>query len=250
MNISIKSEEEIEIMRSGGRILFRCLDHVLKDVSPGVSTYDLDFTARSFCKKNNVRPAFLGYQDYPSTMCIGVNDIVVHGIPSKKEILKEGDVVSLDMGIIYKDFYVDKAVTVGVGKISKESKRLIEATEQCLLDAVMMAVDGNTIGDIGHSIEFQAKSQGYSVVKQMVGHGIGHALHEDPQIPGFGNSGEGIILKSGMTLAIEAIINQGDEAIRFMNDRWTTKTRDGKLSALFEDTIVVRDSISEMLTRE
>jgi methionyl aminopeptidase len=235
-------------MRHGGKILNQCIKEVQRNVNEGVSTYKLDKIARSFCKKNNVIPAFLGYRNYPSTMCIGVNDVVVHGIPSKEEILESGDIVSLDMGIIYKDLYVDKAVTVGVGKITEQASQLIKTTSQCLFDALSKAVGGNTIGDIGFAIESRSISKGFSVVKQMVGHGIGRSLHEDPQIPGYGVPGEGKVLQSGMTLAIEAIINQGTDEIVFLDDGWTTKTKDGSLSALFEDTVLVLDHSYEVLT--
>jgi methionyl aminopeptidase len=249
MNVVIKTEKEIKIMREGGRILAGILKSVVDQVKPEVSTLELDIHARDLCKKNKVKPAFLGYRDYPAVVCVGVNDTVVHGIPSKDEILNEGDIISIDMGIIYKDFYSDHAVTVGVGKISKNAEKLINATSDCLSCAIKQSLPGNTIGDIGYTIQSVAKLAGFSVVRQMVGHGIGRNLHEDPQVPGFGEKGKGLKLKEGMTIAIETIINEGKGEIRFLNDGWTTKTIDGKLSALFEHTVVVKAGGAQILTK-
>jgi methionyl aminopeptidase len=232
MVVRIKTEEEISIMRKGGKILANIFREVIASTKEGISTYKLDQLTYDLCKKNKVEPAFLGYRDYPSVGCFGVNDTVVHGIPSKTEILKSGDIVSIDIGIIYRNFYVDRAVTVGVGKISVETESFIQTTRNCLYFAIKQTRDGNHIGDLGNAIETVAKSRGFSVVKEMVGHGIGRDLHEEPQIPGFGNPGEGVELKEGMTLAIEAIINQGD----------------GKLSALYEHTVVIREDGAEILT--
>lgn len=249
MAISIKKEKEISIMRQAGKILDRITKGLVEKVKAGVSTLDLDQFANDLCKKNNVKPAFLGYRDYPATACFGVNSVVVHGIPCEEEVLRGGDIISVDMGIIYKGFYSDKAVTVGVDRIERNAQKLINCTRDALYAAIRQVREGNTIGDLGFAIQSVAELAGFSVVRRMVGHGIGRNLHEEPQIPGFGERGEGIELKEGMTLAIEAIINEGDSEIRFQDDGWTTKTQDGKLSALFEHTVAVRKSGSEILTK-
>lgn len=236
-------------MREGGRMLADIMREIVSNAKVGNSTLGLDKIANDLCKKNKVKPAFLGYMDYPATACFGVNDTVVHGIPSKDEILNEGDIISIDMGIIYKDFYSDHAVTVGIGDIPENAQRLINTTKNCLDTAVEKATAGNKIGDIGFTIQSIAELAGFSVVKQMVGHGVGRNLHEDPQIPGFGNRGEGLELKEGMTIAIECIINEGDEGIKFLDDGWTTKTDDGKLSALFENSIAINKNKAEVLTK-
>jgi methionyl aminopeptidase len=248
MAIVIKSEEDIRLMKWSGKILSSIIREVCDSIEEGITTLELDKKAFDLCKKNKVKPAFLGYMGYPATLCLGVNDTVVHGIPSKDEVLKTGDILSVDMGVIYKGFYSDMAVSVGVGKIGKEAERLINATKDCLFAGIRQSKSGNTVGDIGHAIESVASLAGFSVVREMVGHGIGRNLHEDPQIPGFGEPKEGIKLQEGMTIAIEAIINEGDSAIRFLDDGWTTKTRDGKLSALFEHSVVVRKGKAEILT--
>lgn len=245
----IKTKRELSRMRRAGKILSQIVKRLVKKTKVGVSTYDLDCLAFDLCKKYRVKPAFLNYNGYPATGCFGVNDTVVHGIPSKNEILMNGDVISIDMGVILEKYFSDMAVTVGVGKISKSAQKLIDTTKNCLYTAIKYACDGNTIGNLGNAIQTVAELSGFSVVKQMVGHGIGKNLHEEPQIPGFGVPGEGMELKEGMTIAIEAIINQGDEGIRFLDDGWTTKTTDGKLSALFEHTVLVGRGKAEILTK-
>jgi methionyl aminopeptidase len=247
MAISIKNEREAKIMRKAGKILASIINEIVGKVQIGLSTLELDKFAHDLCKKNKVKPAFMGYLGYPSVLCVGVNDIVVHGIPSS-DVLKEGDILSVDMGVIYKGYYSDSAVTVGVGKISKGAEKLINATRDSLYAAIRRAKEGNTIGDLGYAIQSVAELAGFSVVRRMVGHGVGKNLHEEPQIPGYGTPGEGERLESGMTLAIEAIINEGDAGIRFLDDGWTTKTMDGKLSAIFEHTVLVRKDKAEILT--
>jgi methionyl aminopeptidase len=249
MSITIKTDKEIELMRKSGKILSDIVEEVSQKVREGISTLKLDKFAQDLCKRNAVKPAFLGYRGYPASLCLGVNDTVVHGIPSEDEILKEGDIISLDMGVIYKGYYSDKAITVGVGKIAGNAHKLINATEDALFAGIKQAKVGNTVGHIGFAIESVVDLAGFSVVRQMVGHGIGKALHEDPQIPGFGKRGEGERLENGMTIAIEAIINEGSSDIEFLEDGWTTKTSDGKLSALFEHTVVVRERKATILTK-
>lgn len=249
MAVIIKTEDEIEVMRKAGKILASIVKEIVGSVKIGISTYALDKLARGLCKKNKVKPAFLKYRGYPATACFGLNDTVVHGIPSKEEILKEGDIISVDVGVIYKEYYSDYAVTVGVGEIPKNAQKLVNATRDALYAAIRQAKQGNTIGDLGYAIQSVSELAGCSVVRRMVGHGIGKRLHEEPQIPGFGNKGEGIKLKKGMVLAIETIINEGTGEIKFLDDGWTTKTVDGKLSALFEHTVVVREHKAEILTK-
>jgi len=249
MSITIKTDKEIELMRKSGKILSDIVEEVSQKVREGISTLKLDKFAQDLCKRNAVKPAFLGYRGYPASLCLGVNDTVVHGIPSEDEILKEGDIISLDMGVIYKGYYSDKAITVGVGKIAGNAQKLINATEDALFAGIKQAKVGNTVGHIGFAIESVVDLAGFSVVRQMVGHGIGKALHEDPQIPGFGKRGEGERLENGMTIAIEAIINEGSSDIEFLEDGWTTKTSDGKLSALFEHTVVVGERKATILTK-
>ena len=249
MGISIKTDFEIGIMREAGRILANIVKELVRNIKEGYSTYKIDINANDLCKRNNVKPAFLGYRDYPSTACLGVNDTVVHGIPGEEEILRNGDILSVDMGIIYKGYYSDMAVTVGVGKISKIARKLIDVTRDCLYSAIDVTKAGNTIGDLGFAIQSTAERAGFNVVREMVGHGIGRELHEEPRIPGYGTPGEGIELKAGMTLAIEAIINEGGREIKFLDDGWTTKTVDGKLSALFEHTVVVGKRAAKVLTK-
>jgi len=244
----IKEENDIKKMREAAKILARIIKKLKKDTKPGVSTYELDKEAFDLCEKNNVKQGFLNYSGYPATGCFGVNDTVVHGIPSKDEVLNEGDIISIDMGVILDGYYSDMAVTIGVGEVADNALKLMNATRDCLYAAIKQAHEGKNIGDLGNAIETIAELSGFSVVRQMVGHGIGRQLHQEPQIPGFGNPGEGMALKKGMTIAIEAIINEGSEKIEFLDDGWTTKTKDGKLSALFEHTVLVGKNKAEILT--
>ncbi len=239
--------EKIRRMREGGKIIVQILGEVLENVEPGVTTRDLDELAEDLCKKNNVKPAFKGYKGFPSVICVGPNEQVVHGIPDDKK-LKKGDILSVDMGIIYEDVYLDMARTVPVGEISNEAKKFVNTVRDALQNAINAAVVGNTVGDIGHAIQSTVERVGYSVVREMVGHGVGYDLHEDPIIPGYGEPGEGESLYKGQTLAIEAIINQGASDIKMVgDDGWTTVTKDGMLSALFENTVLVGDT-AEILT--
>ena len=236
-------------MAKAGYILSSIESALQAMVKPGISTLEIDQRAFDLAKKENVEVAFLGYQDYPANCCFGVNDTVVHGIPSENEILEEGDIISIDFGIKYKGFYSDRAITVGVGKIHQNARKLIETTRESLYNAIDEAVEGNTIGDIGNAIESTVKQKGFSVVKPLVGHGIGKNLHEMPNVPGYGIPGKGIELRNGMTIAIEAIINEGSDEIFFLDDGWTTKTEDGKLSAIFEHTVLVGKNKAKILTK-
>jgi methionyl aminopeptidase len=239
--------KKIEKMREGGQLTADILRQVLDRVKPGITTLELDEFAEALCKKNNVVPAFKGYRGFPAVLCVGPNDNVVHGIPNKSA-LKEGDIISVDFGIIYEDYYLDMARTVSVGGIGDSTQTFVDTVKLALEKAVKLAIPGNTIGHLGNAIESTVKQAGYSVVREMVGHGVGENLHEDPSIPGYGKPGRGPKLKKGQTIAIEAIINQGGPEIDLSKeDNWTTKTKDGKLSALFENTVAVFDK-PEVLT--
>ncbi|HLD03941.1 MAG TPA: type I methionyl aminopeptidase [Candidatus Dojkabacteria bacterium] len=248
MAIYLKNNKELGLLRTAGRILAEIVSELEQHVTEGISTGELDQQALDLCKKNNVIPAFTGYNGYPKVLCTGVNDVAVHGIPSYEEVLKNGQIVSLDMGIIYQGFYSDYAVTVPVGKVDNQGIKLIEVTKLALQAAINNAVAGKNIGDLGYVMEQIARLSGFNVIKVMVGHGIGRKLHEEPEIPCFGRRGTGIKLLERMTLAIEAMINEGSSEITFEKDNWTTRTKDGKRSAIFEHTVVVGKEKAEILT--
>lgn len=234
-------------MREGGRIIAGIMKEIISHVEPGVTTLQLDRLAESLCEENGVKPAFKGYEDFPNTLCVGTNDIVVHGIPDNIP-LEEGDILSIDMGIVYKKVYLDMARTIGVGVIDAKTKSFINTCRICLDNASSVAIPGNRVGDIGHEIQSTAEGKGYSVVREMVGHGVGERLHEEPMIPGRGEQNTGGLLYEGQTLAIEAIINEGGPEIDISKkDGWTSRTKDGSLSALFENTVVVAQQ-PEILT--
>ncbi len=234
-------------MRQAGKIVANVLEILKMKVKPGIKTEELDVIAASEAKKLGAIPSFKGYQGYPANLCVSVNDEIVHGIPGKR-VIKEGDIVSLDFGVIYKGFQGDAAITVGVGDISPEAERLIETT-RCSLDAGMNAARaGSRLGDISAAIQEYAESRGYSVVREYTGHGIGRQMHEDPQIPNFGFPGEGIMLKKGMTIALEPMVNIGDWRTRVSDNKWTVFTSDSSLSAHFEHTIAITDGGHEVLT--
>ncbi|MCP9469073.1 MAG: type I methionyl aminopeptidase [Nitrospira sp.] len=237
--IILKTPAEIEIMTQASRVVAEALREVEKAVSPGVSTEELDQIAEKEIRARGAVPAFKGYRNYPKTLCVSVNEQVVHGIPSKRK-LKEGDIVGLDLGAIVGGFYGDSAVTVAVGRVSDEVLRLIRVTEEALYLGIEQAVVGNRISDISHAVQRHVESAGYSVVTEFVGHGIGRQLHEEPQVPNYGKPGQGPRLQSGMVLAIEPMVNMGGSAVRILDDRWTAVTVDGSLSAHFEHTIAVQ----------
>ena len=254
MSIIIKSDHEIELMRQAGRIVATVLEVLKERVRPGMTTAELDVIAAEEAQKLGGRPSFKGYRGFPGNLCVSVNDEIVHGIPGKR-VLREGDIVSLDFGIIYKEFQGDAAITVGVGNVSPEAKKLMETTEGALNAGIMAARHGARLGDISAAIEQHAESRGYSVVREYTGHGIGRNMHEDPQVPNcttpaFGlMPGTGPELKKGMTLALEPMVNIGDWTTKRDDDNWTVRTRDGSLSAHFENTIAITDGESEVLTR-
>jgi methionyl aminopeptidase len=246
--ISLKSERELDLMRRAGGIVAQILQEMIERVQPGVSTGELDRFAESRCKDLKAVPAFKGYHGFPATVCISVNDEVVHGIPSSKRILKEGDIVGLDFGVCYEGFYGDSARTVPVGKVSSEAQKLMDVTREALHKGIEQAREGNRVFDIGHAIQNHVEPLGYSVVREFVGHGIGRALHEEPQVPNFGPKGKGLLLKSGMVIAIEPMINAGSHEVKVLGDGWTAVTKDRSLSAHFEHTVAITPAGPEILT--
>jgi methionyl aminopeptidase len=252
--IELKSESEIGVMRQAGKIVADILKILTQEIKPGMSTKELDQIADSELRKRGAESSFKGYRGYPATICASINDEIVHGIPNKKRILKEGDIVSLDFGAIYHGFQGDAAVTVPVGAISPEAQRLIDATRGSLEKGIAAAQAGAKLGDISAAIQSYAESKGYSLVREYTGHGIGRKMHEEPQIPNsteppFGlKPGTGPTLKKGMTLALEPMLNAGDWHTRVADDQWTVLTADGSLSAHFEHTIAIDDSEPEVLT--
>ncbi len=234
-------------MRQAGQIVARVLDLLKSRVKPGMKTEELDIIAAGEAERLGARPSFKGYHGFPASLCVSVNDEIVHGIPGKR-ILQEGDIVSIDFGVIYNDFQGDAAVTVGVGSISKEAKRLIEITEGALEAGMDAARVGARLGDISAAIQQYVEPRGYSVVREYTGHGIGRQMHEDPQIPNFGLPGEGPVLKKGMTLALEPMVNIGGWRTKVGDNHWTVSTSDGSLSAHFEHTIAITDGKYEVLT--
>jgi methionyl aminopeptidase len=248
MSISIKSEKEIELMRESGRILANVLEELQNMVRPGISTLDIDKKCADIIKEYNCIPSFLNYNGYPASVCISVNNEVVHGIPNKNRILCDGDIVSLDCGVIYQGFHSDAARTVAVGEISKDAKQLIEVTMQSFYEGIKYAKEGHHLHEISEAIQTYVEAHGYSIVRDLVGHGIGRSLHEEPQIPNFKQKRRGPKLEAGMTLAIEPMVNVGRYDVYWEDDDWTVVTADGSLSAHYENTVLVRDGEPEILT--
>lgn len=245
--IKIKSEEEIELIRQSSLLVGKTLAEVAKHIRPGVKTIELDAIAEMFIRDNGAIPGFKGMYGYKHTLCISVNSQVVHGIPGEYE-LKEGDVVSVDCGVLKNGYYGDVAYTFAVGTIDPEVKRLLEVTKECLHLAIEKAVAGNRIGDIGHAVQEHAEKNGYGVVRELVGHGLGKNLHEEPEVPNYGKKGNGVKLVEGMVLAIEPMINMGTKNVKHEKDGWTITTADGKPSAHFEHDVVVRKGKAEVLS--
>ena len=248
MAVSIKSAREIELMRDAGKILAEVHNELGMAVKPGMSTKDVDRIGEQLIRKFNCIPSFLNYNGYPASICVSVNKEVVHGIPHKDHILKEGDIVSLDAGVIYKGCHSDAARTVAVGKISAEAQKLIDVTKQSFFEGIKMAVAGNHLFDISGAIDAYVTPFGYGIVRDLVGHGIGTHLHEDPQIPNFAQRRRGIKLEAGMTLAVEPMINIGTADVEWLDDDWTVITADGSLSAHYENTILITDGEPEILS--
>lgn len=246
--IQIKNSEQLALMKEAGRITGEALVFIRDYVREGVSTYELDKMIRHFIEKNGARPSFLNYAGFPASACISINDEVIHGIPSKKRILHEGDIVKVDVGAYYRGFHGDAARTIPVGKVSEEAERLIAVTRQSFFEGAAAARPGMRIGDIGSAVQKYAESFGFSVVRPYVGHGVGHELHEQPDVPNYGTAGHGVRLCSGMTIAIEPMINAGVKEVKDLPDGWTVKTADGKLSAHYENTVAILPDGPRILT--
>jgi methionyl aminopeptidase len=246
--IVLKSEDEIKRMSEACRIVAEVLEGIKKMVAPGMMTKEIDEFAESFIRSKGAKPAFKGYRGYPSSVCTSINEQVVHGIPSSTK-MRNGDIISLDIGVNYRGFFGDAALTMPVGTIGKEAERLVTVTEQALQVGMDQAVAGNRISDISASIQHCAESEGFSVVRTFVGHGIGRELHEEPQIPNYGRPGEGPEIRAGMTLAIEPMVNAGGWEVSILKDGWTAVTKDRKLSAHFEHTVAVTKNGLEILTK-
>ena len=248
MSVSIKSSREIELMREAGRILAMVHEELGRALKPGMSTLDIDRLGERLIRSYGCSASFKNYNGYPASICVSVNDEVVPGIPNKHRILQEGDIVSLDAGVIYNGYHSDAARTYAIGKISPEAEQLIRVTRQCFYEGIKYAKAGNHLNDISSAIQKYAESFGYGVVRDLVGHGIGDHLHEDPEVPNFSQNRRGIRLRPGMTLAIEPMINMGRADVVWMDDDWTVVTDDGSLSAHYENTILITQGEPEILS--
>ncbi len=248
MSVTIKSAHEIEIMREAGRILSIVHDEMAKIIRPGISTMDINRRGEDVMRSFGCIPSFLNYNGFPAAICVSVNDEVVHGIPDRKRILQEGDIVSLDAGVIYQNYQSDAARTHAVGNISKEDERLIAITKQSFFEGIKYARSGNHLFQISKAIQDFVEDNGYSVVRDLVGHGIGRKMHEEPQIPNFKPIGRGMKLRPGMTLAIEPMVNAGAFEVWVLEDDWTVVTRDSKKSAHYENTILITEGEPEILS--
>ena len=246
--IIIKNSEQLQLMRQAGKITAEALLVARDEIRPGISTKELDNKIRRYIEKCGATPSFLGYYGFPGSACISVNDEVIHGIPSDKIIIKKGDIVKVDVGARFRGYNGDSARTFAVGKVSDEALRLISVTEQSFYEAMKVAKAGNRIGDIGHAVESFVISNGFSVVREYTGHGVGSDIHEDPSIPNYGKAGRGARLYSGMTLAIEPMVNAGEDRVKVRKDGWTVVTADGKLSAHYENSIAITESDPIILT--
>jgi len=248
MAIVCKSPAEIEKMRRSGHVVREVLDHVRTLVAPGVTTMDLEHAAEEKMKELGVKPAFKGYYDYPCVLCTSINEEIVHGIPSEKRVLKAGDIVSVDCGVVLDGYYGDAAITVPVVDITPELQKLLEVTEQSLYRGIEKVRIGNSVGDVGAAVQSYVEAAGFSVVREFVGHGIGTRLHEEPQVPNFGVPGHGAKLREGMVLAIEPMVNAGKPGVEVLKDGWTAVTEDGSMSAHFEHTVAVTATGARVLT--
>ena len=246
--IIVKNSEQLVLMKKAGIITAEALLVAKECIKPGISTKEIDTKIKRFIEKCGAVPSFLGYGGFPGSACISINDEVIHGIPSDKVILREGDIVKIDVGARYRGYNGDSARTLAVGKVSDEALRLISVTEQSFYEAMKFAKAGNRVGDIGSAVENFVISQGFSVVRAYVGHGVGAELHEEPSVPNYGRAGRGVRLYSGMTLAVEPMVNAGSEDVRVLKDGWTVTTADGKLSAHYENSICITDSDPILLT--
>lgn len=248
MAVTIKSPREIELMREAGRILAKTHEELAKNLRPGMSTWDIDHMGEEIIRSYGCIPSFKNYNGYPASICVSVNDEVVHGISHKEHFLDEGDIVSLDAGVIYKGYHSDAARTYGIGEIDDDAKKLIEVTRQSFFEGIKFAKAGNHLNDISAAIQKYAESFGFGVVRDLVGHGIGSHLHEDPEIPNFARKRKGILLQPGMTLAIEPMITEGSYEVVWLDDDWTVMTEDGGWAAHYENTILITEGEPEILS--
>ncbi len=248
MAVVLKSSKEIEKMRRAGQVVREVLELVRSKVRPGATTYDLERAAEARVNELGVKAAFKGYHGFPCMLCTSVNSEVVHGIPSPKRVLKEGDIVSVDFGVVVDGYYGDAAITVPVGRIDEKAERLLKTTEASLKAGIAAVKPGATLGDVGAAVQGVVEGGGFSVVRDFVGHGIGAQMHEDPQVPNFGEAGRGMRLKPGMVLAIEPMVNAGGPDVRVLDDGWTAVAKDGSMSAHFEHTVAVTASGAQILT--
>jgi len=250
MAIKIKTRAEINLMRESGRILANVFKEVGKIVEPGISTKELDRFVYDYIRKNNAKPSFKGYGNPPfsGSICASINDEVIHGIPSKKKILKDGDIIGLDIGVYYKGYHSDSAFTFKVGKVSEEAERLVETTMESFFNGIRVIRDGVRLGDVSYAIQKTAEDAGYSLVREFQGHGVGANLHEEPLVPNIGKRGTGPILKTNMVIAVEPMVNMGHHSILIEDDEWTIITKDGSLSSHYEHTVAVTDEGVEILT--
>lgn len=246
--VVIKSSRELQKMKDACRISANALVVAGKAVEPGVSTLEIDTIVRKYIEKEGATPSFLGYGGFPASACISVNNVVIHGIPSKKQILKEGDIVSVDVGAFYDGFHGDNAYTFKCGKVSAEAEALLKATEESLYEGIKQAKAGNRVGDIGSAVQKYVEDRSYSVVRDFVGHGVGAKLHEEPSVPNYGTPGRGVRLIPGMTIAIEPMVNVGDYKVKVLSDEWTTVTADGSLAAHFEHTVAITSDGPRIMT--
>ena len=248
MAVTIKSPREIELMREAGRILAKTHEELAKNLRPGMSTWDIDHMGEEIIRSYGCIPSFKNYNGYPASICVSVNDEVVHGIPHKEHFLDEGDIVSLDAGVIYKGYHSDAARTYGIGEIDDDAKKLIEVTRQSFFEGIKFAKAGNHLNDISAAIQKYAERFGFGVVRDLVGHGIGSHLHEDPEIPNFARKRKGILLQPGMTLAIEPMITEGSYEVVWLDDDWTVMTEDGGWAAHYENTILITEGEPDILS--
>ncbi len=248
--IVLKSAREIDLMRQGGRILADIMDLLRGFVKSGMSTLEIDEEVEAFIRKQGARPAFKGYRGFPATVCISINEEIVHGIPSARRRIKEGDIVGLDLGCIVDGYYADCAFTLAIGPVPDEVQKLIDVTRESLELAIEACVPGRRLSDVSHTVQSHVERHGLAVVRAFVGHGIGRALHEEPQVPNFGEPGRGPQLRPGMVLAIEPMVTMGSWDVRILDDGWTAVTKDGSLAAHFEHTIAVTDNGPDVLTRK
>lgn len=247
--VVLKTTREIEIMKNAGRIASKALKFAGVAVEPGISTLELDSIVRKYIESEGAKPSFLNYGGFPASACISVNNVVIHGIPSKNCILKNGDIVSIDVGAFFEGFHGDNAATFACGDIGSEAQKLIDTTKESLYEGIKKAQSGNRIGDISNAIQRYVEARSYSVVRDFVGHGVGAKLHEDPSVPNYGTPGRGVRLLSGMTIAIEPMVNVGACKVKVLEDEWTTVTADGKLSAHFEHTVAITPNGAIILTQ-